>query len=280
MHPIILFNRRDVTSAAAQLDLPPPSFVSNNPETAADGDDAAPVTRKASPDSTLDNVSSATDSTDGQHSLTSRLRMTGTATGSRAGDDGNGGDGVGGHGGGYDTTGADTDSDGRVRLESTLPVSVFQYSIQSGGETVVLSEPRDLHAFSPFGADPYFLHHRPKACLCMPVLKAGQVFGVLYLENDFNDSAFTSSHIQLLQLLCGQAALSIDNARLYSQLSSTNADLQQLLVQRTSELAAVQAAMAQAEAAMKIKSEFLANSTFVPEHHCTASAARGNRACA
>jgi GAF domain-containing protein len=276
-HPIILFNGRDVTSAAAQLDLPPPSFVSTNPE--ADGvggadDAAAPVTRKASPDSNLDNVSSATDSTDGQHSLTSRLRMTGTATGSRAGDDGNGGgDGVGGHGGGYDTTGADTDNDGRVRLESTLPVSVFQYSIQSGGETVVLSEPRDLHAFSPFGADPYFLHHRPKACLCMPVLKAGQVFGVLYLENDFNDAAFTSSHIQLLQLLCGQAALSIDNARLYSQLSSTNADLQQLLVQRTSELAAVQAAMAQAEAAMKIKSEFLANSTFGPEHHCTAYAA-------
>ena len=86
----------------------------------------------------------------------------------------------------------------------------------------------------------------------------------MFSENDFNSDAFTSSHIQLLQLLCGQAALSIDNARLYSQLSSTNAHLQQLLVQRTSELETLQQAMDAAEKAMKIKSEFLANMSALP----------------
>lgn len=92
----------------------------------------------------------------------------------------------------------------------------------------------------------------------MPVLKAGAVFGVLYLENDYNDCAFTSSHVQLLQLLCSQAALSIDNARLYSQLSATNAHLHTLVDKRTAELETLQQAMEAAEKAMKIKSEFLA----------------------
>ena len=77
----------------------------------------------------------------------------------------------------------------------------------------------------------------------MAVLKAGEVFGVLYLENDFNNDAFTSAHIQLLQLLCGQAALSIDNARLYSQLTVSNFHFHELVLQRTSELSALQIVM-------------------------------------
>ena len=81
----------------------------------------------------------------------------------------------------------------------------------------------------------------------------------LYIENDFSSDAFTSSHIQLLSLLCSQAALSIDNARLYSQLSVSNLHLHQLLAQRTSELESLQVAMDSAEKAMRIKSEFLSN---------------------
>jgi len=64
-------------------------------------------------------------------------------------------------------------------VEANLPSSCFQFVINSG-ETVQLG-PRDLHSFSPFAMDTYFSTHFPKACLCMPVLKAGKVFGVLYL---------------------------------------------------------------------------------------------------
>jgi len=88
------------------------------------------------------------------------------------------------------------------------------------------------------------------------VLQAGAVYGVLYLENDMISSAFTSSHIELLQLLCGQAVLSLDNARLYAQLSQHNAQLEAQVQQRTQQL---ESAMQQAERATKIKSEFLAN---------------------
>jgi hypothetical protein len=66
--------------------------------------------------------------------------------------------------------------------------------------------------------------------------------------------------VQLLQLLCGQASMAIENAKLYLQLSATNADLHQAVLERTSENEKLQVAMAAAEKAMRIKSEFLAKS--------------------
>ena len=82
-------------------------------------------------------------------------------------------------------------------------------------------------------------------------------------ENDYRSDAFTSSHIQLLQLLCSQAALSIDNARLYGALSEYNASLEQQVHGRTAELEQKnkQLSMAKevAEAATKAKADFLSN---------------------
>ena len=82
-------------------------------------------------------------------------------------------------------------------------------------------------------------------------------------ENDVHSGAFTSSHIQLLQLLCSQAALSIDNARLYARLQHSHANLELLVKHRTAELVdkneALQQAMEAAEKAARIKSEFLSN---------------------
>jgi GAF domain-containing protein len=142
---------------------------------------------------------------------------------------------------------------GVVSVESALPMSCFQY-VLSSVETLLLSDPSRSHdaSASAFASDPYFAARHPRALLCMPVLRGGEVFGVLYLENDYRSAAFTSSHIQLLQLLCGQAALSIDNARLYSQLSANNASLEL----RNAQLLAAKEA---AEAATKVKADFLSN---------------------
>jgi signal transduction histidine kinase len=82
-------------------------------------------------------------------------------------------------------------------------------------------------------------------------------------ENDYEAHAFTSSHIQLLQLLCSQAALSIDNARLYAALSEYNASLEQQVAVRTAELeqknAQLSLAKEAAEAATRAKADFLSN---------------------
>jgi len=82
-------------------------------------------------------------------------------------------------------------------------------------------------------------------------------------ENDYNSDAFTSSHIQLLQLLCSQAALSIDNARLYAALSEYNASLEQQVQARTGELEhknrLLSLAKEAAERASNAKADFLSN---------------------
>ncbi len=165
------------------------------------------------------------------------------------------------------------------KLQAALPQSVFKYVVSSM-ETVLLSDPAVPSHLSAFSGDSYFTASPtraaspPRALLCMPVLQAGAVYGVLYLENDFSSDAFTSSHIQLLQLLCGQAALSLDNARLYSQLSQHNAHLEELVAQRTQQLSA---AMQQAERATKIKSEFLAVS-ISSTRRCVAAGASASHA--
>jgi GAF domain-containing protein len=91
-----------------------------------------------------------------------------------------------------------------VSLEAALPSSVFHF-VLSSVEMLLLSDPAvSSGETSAFSGDPYFLSRKPRALLCIPVLRGGVVLGVLYLENDFRRDAFSSSHVQLLQLLCGQ----------------------------------------------------------------------------
>ncbi|MCC5621639.1 AAA family ATPase [Nostoc sp. CHAB 5715] len=63
--------------------------------------------------------------------------------------------------------------------------------------------------------DPYIQRQQPKSILCCPILHQGKLLGILYLENNLVTKAFTSDRVELLNLLCAQAAISLENARLY-----------------------------------------------------------------
>ncbi len=63
--------------------------------------------------------------------------------------------------------------------------------------------------------DPYIQQQHPKSILCSPILHQGKLLGVLYLENNLAAGAFTRERVELLNLLCAQAAISLENARLY-----------------------------------------------------------------
>ena len=49
-------------------------------------------------------------------------------------------------------------------------------------------------------ADPYFQSHSPQSILCTPMLKQGQLMGILYLENHLATGAFTSDRVELYYL--------------------------------------------------------------------------------
>ena len=82
-------------------------------------------------------------------------------------------------------------------------------------ENVVLA---DARADDRYAADEYVMGQRPRSILCVPVLKQGRLVGVLYLENNLVTGAFTSDRIKVLQLVSSEAAISIENARLYDEM--------------------------------------------------------------
>ncbi|OLP19944.1 serine/threonine protein kinase [Leptolyngbya sp. 'hensonii'] len=65
--------------------------------------------------------------------------------------------------------------------------------------------------------DAYVVQQQPKSVLCTPILHQGKLVAILYLENHVIVGAFTSDRIELLNFLCAQAAISLQNARLYQQ---------------------------------------------------------------
>ncbi len=92
-----------------------------------------------------------------------------------------------------------------------LPLSVLQYVLRTR-ESVLLHDALQEHAFS---ADDYLRRARSRSVLCMPLLKQSRLAGVVYVENNLAPGAFTPTRMALLKLLASEAAISIENARLY-----------------------------------------------------------------
>ncbi|GAA6006530.1 hypothetical protein JCM11491_004996 [Sporobolomyces phaffii] len=75
--------------------------------------------------------------------------------------------------------------------------------------------------------DAYLSYHKPKSILCHPLVAShGRVIGILYLENTQTYNAFTPDRLEILSLVSGQAASTIEKARLVNDLSRTNENLQ------------------------------------------------------
>jgi len=75
----------------------------------------------------------------------------------------------------------------------------------------------DARVSSSLAGDRYIEQHQPISILCIPILNQGQFIGILYLENNLTVGVFTSDRIEVLNLLASQAAISLENARLYQE---------------------------------------------------------------
>ncbi|MEO0770410.1 MAG: ATP-binding protein, partial [Cyanobacteria bacterium J06649_4] len=58
---------------------------------------------------------------------------------------------------------------------------------------------------------------QPKSLLCLPLTSKGKLIGLLTLENQSTSEIFTHESILVLSFICTQAAISLENARLYEQ---------------------------------------------------------------
>ncbi len=109
-----------------------------------------------------------------------------------------------------------------------LPMSIVNY-VRRTSESVVISEAgAEASHDDRYGSDPYILRCQPRSVMCVPVLNQGRPVGVLYLENNLADGAFTQDRIRVCQILASQAAISLDNARLYDEMKSAEETLRSI----------------------------------------------------
>jgi PAS domain S-box-containing protein len=106
-----------------------------------------------------------------------------------------------------------------------LPESIIQYVIRTH-EAVLLN---DATHEGNFIHDPYIRQNQPQSLLCLPLLNQSKLVGVLYLENQLAVGAFTPERSQVLNLLSTQAAIAIENAKLYSKLRASESLMTQFL---------------------------------------------------
>lgn len=77
-----------------------------------------------------------------------------------------------------------------------------------------------------WAADEYLSTQQPLSLLGLPILNQGKLLAILYLENCLMAQAFTADRVEVLKLLCSQAAISLENAQLFRKQQQTEAELQ------------------------------------------------------
>ncbi|MEG4351695.1 AAA family ATPase [Microcoleus sp. LAD1_D3] len=100
-----------------------------------------------------------------------------------------------------------------IEESQSIPQTVINY-VKRTHKTLVFD---DVKTELIFTADPYIKQHQPKSILCTPIIHQGKMMAILYLENNLTTGAFTGDRVALLNILCSQAAISLENARLYQQ---------------------------------------------------------------
>ncbi len=79
-----------------------------------------------------------------------------------------------------------------------------------------------------FTNDDYIKRYQPKSILCVPLINQGKLVSIVYLENELTTGVFTPERLEVLKVLSSQAAISIENAKLYTEVRENESRLAQL----------------------------------------------------
>ncbi|MEM5366629.1 AAA family ATPase [Paraburkholderia azotifigens] len=106
-----------------------------------------------------------------------------------------------------------------------LPESILYHALRTR-ESIFLD---DAASDSPFSTDPYIRAHHARSILCMPLMNQTKLIGALYLENNLTARAFSPARIAVLKLVASQAAISLENARLYRDVTEREVKIRRLV---------------------------------------------------
>jgi diguanylate cyclase (GGDEF)-like protein len=131
-------------------------------------------------------------------------------------------------------------------IPQRLPNALVQY-VSHTQEPLILNA-SDLDAMNPLldqtllplliiQHEPYVQTHAPQSMLGLPIVRQQRLVGILYLEHRQIEGVFSHDRVELLQMLCAQAAIAITNAQLYQR----NQDYMHELEQTQTQLLELQA---------------------------------------
>jgi PAS domain S-box-containing protein len=112
-----------------------------------------------------------------------------------------------------------------IPITNRLPESIIHYVIRTNESVILNHATREGN----FINDPYIQQNQTQSLLCLPLLNQSKLVGVLYLGNQLAAGAFTPERLQVLNLLSTQAAIAIENAKLYSKLRASESRMAQFL---------------------------------------------------
>ncbi len=87
-------------------------------------------------------------------------------------------------------------------------------SVVAGGEGVVTT---DAQTDPRFAAQESVVFYNLRSVLCAPLKVRGRIIGVIYVDNRAKSGIFGKDDLELLSVFAAQAAVAIENARLYTQ---------------------------------------------------------------
>ncbi|AFY44420.1 AAA family ATPase [Nostoc sp. PCC 7107] len=109
-----------------------------------------------------------------------------------------------------------------------VPIKMI-YAVKHTLQSIII---HDITKENTWVADSYIQEYLPKSVVCTPIVNQGKLIGLLYLENSVATEAFTSDRLEILELLCAQAAISLENARLYRDAQNYAQQLEASLAQQ------------------------------------------------
>ncbi|MDJ0519458.1 MAG: AAA family ATPase [Trichodesmium sp. MO_231.B1] len=114
-----------------------------------------------------------------------------------------------------------------VTTTQAVPLSIIN-QVKRNQKPLVIDNASNNNVYA---GDAYIQKHQPQSVLCLPLIDRGKLIGILYLENNQLAGAFTNERVEVLNLLCSQAAISLENALLYQESQNYAQQLEQIQLQ-------------------------------------------------
>eukprot|EP01119_Soliformovum_irregulare_P012254 TRINITY_DN3170_c2_g1_i1.p1 TRINITY_DN3170_c2_g1~~TRINITY_DN3170_c2_g1_i1.p1 ORF type:complete len:1041 (+),score=333.67 TRINITY_DN3170_c2_g1_i1:276-3125(+) len=102
-------------------------------------------------------------------------------------------------------------------MDTSYSSTVLNFVLNSGRAVILADACHD----QSFGRDSHIRSQNVRSILCMPLHHGDKLVSIVYLENQQHRASYTQQRLLICRIIVQQAAIAIDNARLYLQLEKS-----------------------------------------------------------